>query len=162
MVINKKLAEDAKFVQAGACNPTGVLHSIINHVKIEANHCGWLDELYENAAMRLLVHQLAFLMRIDRDTPEEVTSYDTSLKDQVIDFFSLLVLLNRTLESMQAARETGGGTDAIRDDESSQVGVRVLAHLFNTYELDNALLAYRDATEAVEEATKGGEVDERA
>lgn len=56
-----KRFKDALFIQQGACNPSGIAHSLVNACK----EC--LDEgvsQREDPAVRLIVHQLAFLCNI--------------------------------------------------------------------------------------------------
>ncbi len=57
---------DALAIQAGACNPSGIAHSIVaacQEARAEPNHQG-TAALTSDPAIRLMVHQLAFLMGI--------------------------------------------------------------------------------------------------
>ena len=57
---------DALAIQAGACNPSGIAHSIVaacQEARAEPDHKG-TAALTSDPAIRLMVHQLAFLMGI--------------------------------------------------------------------------------------------------
>jgi len=57
--------DDAVFIQNGACNPVAISGTIHKHC-LEMLHSGMgMDTIRQDAAMRLMVHQLAFLFRID-------------------------------------------------------------------------------------------------
>ena len=55
--------EDATFIQSGACNPTAIAHSFITHAQAmrETDNAD-TNTLRADPALRLMVHQLAFLM----------------------------------------------------------------------------------------------------
>lgn len=58
-----KRHSDALFIQQGACNPSGIAHSIVDacqEMRLEPTHKG-TDEITSDAAVRLMVHQLSFL-----------------------------------------------------------------------------------------------------
>jgi len=57
---------DALAIQAGACNPSGIAHSIVaacQEARAEPDHGGTAD-LCADPAIRLMVHQLVFLCGI--------------------------------------------------------------------------------------------------
>ena len=55
--------EDAVFIQLGACNPTAIAHSFINHAQaMRENDNADTNTLCSDPALRLIAHQLAFLM----------------------------------------------------------------------------------------------------
>ena len=58
-----KRHDDALAIQKGACNPSGIAHSIINacwEIRAEPNHTG-TDQIKNDPAVKLMVHQLAFI-----------------------------------------------------------------------------------------------------
>lgn len=58
---------DALAIQNGACNPSGIAISIVDacrEIRNQPNHRG-TDEITSDAAVRLMVHQLAFICRAD-------------------------------------------------------------------------------------------------
>lgn len=58
--------ENAIGIQAGACNPSGILHSMIEacaEIRAEPDHTG-TDQLCNDPALRLMAHQLSFLLRV--------------------------------------------------------------------------------------------------
>jgi hypothetical protein len=60
-----KRHNNAIAIQLGACNPSGIAHAIIEacrEMRGEPNHKG-TAEICSDAAVRLMVHQLAFLCR---------------------------------------------------------------------------------------------------
>ena len=51
---------DAIFIQKGACNPTAIANTFIKHCKnMDTN------QIRTDPAMRLIIHQLSFLMDIN-------------------------------------------------------------------------------------------------
>ncbi len=55
---------NALAIQEGACNPSGIAHSIVEactEMRAEPDHTG-TDEICTDPAIRLMVHQLAFLV----------------------------------------------------------------------------------------------------
>jgi len=62
-----KRYRDALAIQAGACNPSGIAHSILDacrEIREEPNHSG-TAQITSDPAVRLMVHQLAFICRAD-------------------------------------------------------------------------------------------------
>lgn len=58
---------NAILISDGACNPSGIAHAIVEacqEIRAEPHHRG-TDELRADPALRLMVHQLAFLMGVD-------------------------------------------------------------------------------------------------
>jgi hypothetical protein len=71
-----KRHEDALAIQIGACKPSGIAHAIIDACQ-EARDEG--KQAATDAAVRLMVHQLAFVCRIgeidyDLDAYENLTA----------------------------------------------------------------------------------------
>ena len=54
--------QDAIAIQAGACNPRAIAHSFIKHANDMSKR--GTDSIRQDPALRLMVHQLAFLMNI--------------------------------------------------------------------------------------------------
>ena len=54
---------DAVFAQAGACNPVALANSFLTHAKPILHETG-TDAVCNDPALRLIVHQLAHLMRL--------------------------------------------------------------------------------------------------
>jgi hypothetical protein len=74
-----KRHKDALLIQAGACNPSGIAHSIIEacrEIREEPAAAG-TDQIRNDPAIRLMVHQLAYLCNArgvdDLDTYGELT-----------------------------------------------------------------------------------------
>lgn len=60
-----KRHKDAIAIQQGACNPSGIAHSIIeacSEIRAEPGHTG-TKQITDDPAVRLMVHQLAFICR---------------------------------------------------------------------------------------------------
>lgn len=58
--------DNAIGIQEGACNPSGILHSMIQaceEIRAEPDHTG-TDQLCADPALRLMAHQLSYLLRI--------------------------------------------------------------------------------------------------
>lgn len=65
-----KRHSDALAIQDGACNPVAICNSISSAVKEVYAEGGGTDEARADPAIRLMVHQLAYLFQIyeiDRD-----------------------------------------------------------------------------------------------
>jgi hypothetical protein len=56
-----KRYRDALAIQEGACNPSGIAHSIIDACREIYDAKGGTDTIRSDPAVRLMVHQLAFL-----------------------------------------------------------------------------------------------------
>jgi len=56
-----KRHSDAIAIQGGACNPTAIAHSIIAGCKEVSEEGGGTESIVNDPAIRLMVHQLAFL-----------------------------------------------------------------------------------------------------
>jgi len=57
---------NALAIQGGACNPSGILHSMLDacqEIRAEPDHTG-TDQLCADPALRLMAHQLSFLLRV--------------------------------------------------------------------------------------------------
>ncbi len=72
---------DALLIQQGACNPSAVARSIVNACKEmrEDNTVG-TDQLTSDPAIRLMVHQLAFLCDVYAIDHGNVTEYGDLLR----------------------------------------------------------------------------------
>ncbi len=58
--------DNAIGIQEGACNPSGILHSMIQaceEIRAEPDHTG-TDQLRADPALRLMAHQLSYLLRV--------------------------------------------------------------------------------------------------
>lgn len=58
-----KRHRDALFIQVGACNPSGIIHSMLdacNEIRQTPGHRG-TAEITSDPALRLMIHQLAFI-----------------------------------------------------------------------------------------------------
>ena len=55
---------DARAIQLGAVNPSGICHSILNACTEVRDDGGGTDQLRSDPAIRLMVHQLAFLCNV--------------------------------------------------------------------------------------------------
>lgn len=67
---------DAIAIQLGACNPSGIAHSIVAacaEMRAAPNHNGTL-EIRNDPAIRLMVHQLAYLCNV-REIDDSLTCY---------------------------------------------------------------------------------------
>ena len=61
-----KRHSDALFIQEGACNPSGIALAIVSackEMRDEPDHKG-TDEITSDPAIRLMVHQLAFICSV--------------------------------------------------------------------------------------------------
>lgn len=64
--------DNAVAIQEGACNPSGILHSMLEaceEIRANPEHTG-TDQLRADPALRLMAHQLNYLLNvgeIDRD-----------------------------------------------------------------------------------------------
>jgi hypothetical protein len=63
-----KRHSNAIAISDGACNPSGIAHSIIEACQEIREANGGTQAMYDDPALKLMVHQLAFLMKIDPDT----------------------------------------------------------------------------------------------
>jgi hypothetical protein len=64
-----KRHRDALAIQEGACNPSGIAHSIVTacqEIRAEPNHTG-TAQITSDPAVRLMIHQLAFICRANDD-----------------------------------------------------------------------------------------------
>ncbi len=68
--------ENAVFIQQGACNPSGIAHSIVQACQEARKECGDTAYLTSDPAIRLMVHQLAFICKVDEINNEFLT-YNT-------------------------------------------------------------------------------------
>lgn len=62
-----KRHKDALGIQMGACNPSGIAHSLVaacSEIRAEPDHRG-TDQITSDPAVRLMVHQLAFICGIN-------------------------------------------------------------------------------------------------
>lgn len=57
---------DAIYISDGACNPVAVAHTINHHMSIMHQNGSSSTEIREDPALRLMVHQLAFLMNVQQ------------------------------------------------------------------------------------------------
>ena len=76
-----KRHSDAIAISDGACNPSGIANSIVDacrEMRDEPNHKG-TDEIRSDPAIRLMVHQLAFLMGIP--TREGISDWENWRKE---------------------------------------------------------------------------------
>ena len=69
-----KRHSDAVHIQQGACNPSGIAHSIIQACQEIRNEGGGTDTIRQDPAVRLMVHQLAFLTGV-REIDDELSTY---------------------------------------------------------------------------------------
>lgn len=60
----KRRYDNAIAIQQGACNPSGICHSIIAACQEVRDEGGGTDQIRADPAVRLMVHQLAFLCAI--------------------------------------------------------------------------------------------------
>ncbi len=82
-----KRHSDALFIQEGACNPSGIALAIVaacKEMRDEPDHKG-TDEITSDPAVRLMVHQLAFICDVPaldhRDTSlDDSRSWETAMK----------------------------------------------------------------------------------
>lgn len=66
-----KRHDDALLIQQGAVNPSGIAHSIIAACQEVRDESG---NVREDAAIRLMVHQLAHICRV-REIDDELSTY---------------------------------------------------------------------------------------
>lgn len=72
-----KRHKDALLISDGACNPSGIAHSIVDacrELRQEADYTG-TDQMRRDPAIRLMVHQLAFLMGFCPPDADDGTSW---------------------------------------------------------------------------------------
>jgi len=58
--------DNAVGIQEGACNPSGILHSMLEaceEIRAEPSHAG-TDQLRADPALRLMAHQLNYLLNV--------------------------------------------------------------------------------------------------
>lgn len=58
--------DNAVGIQEGACNPSGILHSMLEaceEIRAEPSHTG-TDQLRADPALRLMAHQLSYLLNV--------------------------------------------------------------------------------------------------
>lgn len=58
--------DNAVAIQEGACNPSGILHSMLEacaEIRNDPEHTG-TDQLRADPALRLMAHQLSYLLRV--------------------------------------------------------------------------------------------------
>lgn len=58
--------DNAVAIQEGACNPSGILHSMLEacaEIRDDPEHTG-TDQLRADPALRLMAHQLSYLLRV--------------------------------------------------------------------------------------------------
>lgn len=58
--------DNAVGIQEGACNPSGILYSMLQaceEIRAEPSHTG-TDQLRADPALRLMAHQLSYLLRV--------------------------------------------------------------------------------------------------
>jgi len=67
---------DALAIQEGACNPSGIAHSIIEAcAEIRSAGANWSTrDMYRDPAIRLMVHQLAALCNV-RELDDSLDAY---------------------------------------------------------------------------------------
>ena len=75
---------DAIAIQAGACNIRGIARSLVEaaDAAAEANHKDWQSNptQEEDPAVRLIVHQLAFLCKVD-EIDHELGTYNDLIEE---------------------------------------------------------------------------------
>lgn len=58
--------DNAVGIQEGACNPSGIMYSMLQaceEIRAEPDHTG-TDQLRADPALRLMAHQLCYLLRV--------------------------------------------------------------------------------------------------
>jgi hypothetical protein len=73
--------DDALFIQLGACNPSGVARSLVK--AIDECHAEDMDtmKIRNDHAVRLITHQLAFLMNIRSLDHSPLEDYRTAMEE---------------------------------------------------------------------------------
>lgn len=61
--------EDAIYISGGACNPVAVANTIARHTLAMSHNGADHPKITNDAALQLMVHQLAFLMHWRMDEP---------------------------------------------------------------------------------------------
>lgn len=63
--------KDALAIQQGACNPIAITNTLKEHIAEFQNEPGYtgFDQMREDPALRLIVHQLAHLFRVSSTLP---------------------------------------------------------------------------------------------
>lgn len=72
--------DDALQIQQGACNPVAITNRLQHHVQALFRSGSGTDTIRNDPALRLIVHQLAFLFGTDRFDGIGSTEYDDAIK----------------------------------------------------------------------------------
>ena len=110
-----KRHDDALFIQQGACNPSGIAHSIVEacqEMRAEPGHSG-TNEITSDPAIRLMVHQLAFLCHVAEidsasDVYGKLTEACTNGATEYHAFTERVAAAERAVAEYRAARATEG------------------------------------------------------
>jgi hypothetical protein len=70
---------NALAIQLGACNPSGIAHSLIDACRECRDEGMGTDAIYADPAIRLMVHQLGYLHNI-RALDDDMTAYSAATK----------------------------------------------------------------------------------
>jgi len=71
--------DNAVFIQQGACNPSGIAHSIIEACREVRDENG---DVQKDPAIRLMVHQLAFITKVGEiDHGSDVLLYSRMIEE---------------------------------------------------------------------------------
>lgn len=66
---------DAHMIQQGACNPSGVARSLVKAIDEARGECADTDSVCADPAVRMICHQLAFLLRVSQ-IDCDIATYD--------------------------------------------------------------------------------------
>lgn len=75
-----KRFRDAVYIQEGACNPSGICHSILEACKEIRDGGGGTRDICTDPAVRLMVHQLQYLTN-NSEIERELGTYSYLLED---------------------------------------------------------------------------------
>ena len=75
-----KRHSDAIAIQEGACNPSGIVHSILAACQEirDSGHFGGTADITSDPAVRLMVHQLAYICQLDEIDTHGQLSYESA------------------------------------------------------------------------------------
>jgi hypothetical protein len=89
MLTDQKRARDAKVAQDGACNPLAIANCLLAHMQTLFEQTKSFTEIREDVALRLIVHQLAYLFR--------TTEFDYIIPE----YSKALTLVNKIAQSVE-------------------------------------------------------------
>lgn len=147
---------DGYYAQQGACNPSGLLHSLERHIQDCQNE---RVAAAEDIGISLIVHQLRFLVYF-KDSPEQFAERCVNTRALIRGVFPnpmLLSVVQKALARCALIRENEGDTSTICHDQDLCALVLILYVGTQAKDYDDSFTAWNQAYLAAKMGVDGGE-----